>query len=530
MHVDHHAMFIDPNQPSRVYLGTDGGVYLSSNGGTNWNLCTSQPSTQFYAITIDHLNPQRLYGGTQDNGTLRTLTGALHDWDHIHGGDGFYCNVDYTNSNVIYAEYQWGWLRKSTNLGSTWNYVMDGMDYESERHNWCTPVIMDPVDHNTLYYGSNRLYKTTNGGLWWNPISGDLTDGPGAGNLTYGTITTIAVAPSNTQVIYVGTDDANVWFTTNGGGNWTNISLGLPDRWVTRVTVDPHDESIAYATFSGHRAGEALPHVYRTGNYGSHWLSISSNLPEGPVNDLIVDPQNPSALYVGSDVGVYVTHDLGGNWEPLGTGLPITTVHDLAFHPETRKLVAGTHGRSMFSCQVPDADTSHGVLVEAGANESAVNASDVQISFLLQNTGLVTDTFDVMVTDQVGWSLTPNSFWRELNAGEEESLQITVSVPYDAPLSTVDVISCEATSRGNPNFADDDYLSVTVYAIRGDVMGDGVIELGDVIYLINYLFKGGPPPEVMETADCNCDDIIDLGDAVYILNYLFKGGPLPCAP
>jgi photosystem II stability/assembly factor-like uncharacterized protein len=100
VHVDHHAMFISPNDPNRVYLGCDGGVYLSTNGGTAWNLCTSQPSTQFYAITIDFLNPQRLYGGTQDNGTLRTLTGALNDWEMIHGGDGFYCNVDYTNSNL----------------------------------------------------------------------------------------------------------------------------------------------------------------------------------------------------------------------------------------------------------------------------------------------------------------------------------------------------------------------------------------------------------------------------------------------
>jgi photosystem II stability/assembly factor-like uncharacterized protein len=529
VHVDHHAMFISPSDPNRVYLGCDGGVYLSTNGGTNWSLCTSQPSTQFYAITIDYLNPQRLYGGTQDNGTLRTLTGALDDWDHIHGGDGFYCNVDYTNANVIYAEYQWGWLRKSTNLGGSWYYVMDGID-DTDRTNWCTPVIMDPVDHNTLYYGSHRLYKTTNGGGWWDPISSDLTDGSGPGNLTYGTITTIDVAPSNTQVIYVGTDDANLWVTTNGGGDWTNISAGLPDRWVTRVTADPYDESIAYSTFSGHRIGGALPHIYRTTNYGSSWQSISSNLPEGPINDVIVDPQNPSVLYVGSDVGVYVTEDLGGSWAPLGTGLPVTTVHDLAFHEPTRKLVAGTHGRSMFSCFVSESDTMHGVLVEAGPDENGINASDLTVRFVLENTGLVTDTLDAVISEQHGWDLTPSSYWTELAAGEEESLEVAVTIPYDAPLSTVDLITCQATSRGNPSFEDDDYLAVTVSAARGDANNDGTIDVGDVVYLVSYLYKAGPAPEITESGDCNCDGPIDVGDVVYLVNYLFRGGPMPCEP
>jgi photosystem II stability/assembly factor-like uncharacterized protein len=529
VHVDHHALFISPVDPTRVYLGCDGGVYLSSNGGTVWSLCTGQPSTQFYAITIDHLNPQRLYGGTQDNGTLRTLTGALGDWDHIHGGDGFYCNVDYTNANVIYAEYQWGWLRKSTNLGGSWYYVMDGID-DSDRTNWCTPVIMDPVDHNTLYYGSHRLYRTTNGGGWWDPISGDLTDGPGPGNLTYGTLTTIAIAPSNTQVIYVGTDDANVWVTTNGGGNWSSISAGLPDRWVTRVAVDPYYESIAYSTFSGHSIGGALPHIYRTTNYGSSWHSISSNLPEGPINDVIPDPMNPSVLYVGSDVGVYVTNDLGGSWAPLGTGLPVTTVHDLAFHPPTRKLVAGTHGRSMFSCFVPQSDTLHGVLVEAGPDGNNINASDVTVTFVLHNTGLVTDTLDAVISEQHGWNLSPNSYWTELTAGDEESLEVAVSIPYDAPLSTVDVITCQAVSRGNPSFVDDDYLGVTVSALRGDLTNDGNIDLGDVVYLVSYLYRSGPEPEVMGSGDCNCDGSIDVGDVVYLVNYLFRSGPMPCAP
>lgn len=109
-------------------------------------------------------------------------------------------------------------------------------------------------------------------------------------------------------------------------------------------------------------------------------------------------------------------------------------------------------------------------------------------------------------------------------------MEVTVSIPYDAPLSTEDVITCQATSRGNPSFVDDDYLSVIVYALRGDFTNDGEIELGDVVSTINYLYRGGPAPEIMETGDCNCDETIDVGDVVYLVNYLFRGGPMPCAP
>jgi hypothetical protein len=117
-----------------------------------------------------------------------------------------------------------------------------------------------------------------------------------------------------------------------------------------------------------------------------------------------------------------------------------------------------------------------------------------------------------------------------LAAGEEESLEVTVTIPYDAPLSTVDVITCQATSRGNPSFEDDDYLAVTVSAVRGDANNDGTIDVGDVVYLVSYLYKAGPAPEIIESGDCNCDGPIDVGDVVYLVNYLFRGGPLPCAP
>jgi photosystem II stability/assembly factor-like uncharacterized protein len=530
VHVDHHTMFISPTDHNRVYLGCDGGVYLSSNGGTGWNLCTGQPSTQFYAITLDQLNPQRLYGGTQDNGTLRTLTGAQNDWEQIFGGDGFYCCVDFTNSNVIYAEYQWGNLLKSTNLGYSWDYVMNGINYDADRHNWCTPVVMDPTNHNILYYGSNRLYRTTNGGTLWSPISGDLTNGPGSGNLTYGTITTMYVAPSNHNVIYAGTDDANVWVTTNYGLNWTKIITGLPNRWVTRVVADPFSDAVVYVTLSGYRDSSPLPHIYRSTNHGNTWQSISSNLPEAPINDVVVDSINPSVLYVGSDVGVYKSENLGVSWAPLGINLPITTVQDLVLHQTSRKLVAGTHGRSMFSCQLASADTLHGVVVSAGPNIYTVNAIQVQAEFFLQNSGKVTDTFDITVTGQLAWDLNPDSSRVELNGGEIDTSFVMVTVPYTANVNDVDRIIFKAVSQANPFYTDQDTIWVTVAAKRGDANNDRSIDIGDVVFLINFLFKNGSAPYILDSGDVNCDGKIDVADVVYLINYLFRGGPAPCAP
>lgn len=346
-HVDHHALEFYPGNLSRIVDGNDGGVYTSNNGGSVWTKSYNLPISQFYAGTIDYLNPQRTYGGTQDNGTLRTLTGSQHDWTMIYGGDGFYCIVDYTNSSIIYAEYQYGGLGKSTNGGSSFSSATNGIS-SSDRTNWCTPVIMDPNNSLVLYYGANRLYKTTDGAGWWTAISSDLTNGPGAGNLTYGTITTIAVSATNQDVVYVGTDDANVWVTIDGGTNWTSINSGLPDRWVTRVAVDPYNEAIAYVTFSGYRYDSPQPHIFRTTNFGTSWTDISAGLPECPINVVVIDPENTARLYIGTDYGVYYTNNTGGTWELLGTNLPFSAVDDLILHNPTRVLRAATHGRSFF--------------------------------------------------------------------------------------------------------------------------------------------------------------------------------------
>jgi photosystem II stability/assembly factor-like uncharacterized protein len=345
-HVDHHALYISPANPDILYGGCDGGVNYSNNGAASWTVYQNMDNTQFYAITMDVNNPEHLYGGTQDNGTLRTMTGNLDDWTNILGGDGFYCLVDYTNPNIIYAEYQNGQLRKSTDGGENFFWSQAGIDQsDPNAQGWNTPIEMDRNDPLVLYYGSDRVYRTSDGAATWVTISPDLTD-------RY--LTTIAAAKSNPQVVYAGARTGAVFVTTNLGGAWTDIGGSLPDRWVTRLTVDPQDAGICYVTISGYIAtGSKLPHIFRTTNYGAAWADISSNLPDAPLNDVILDPYDDQTLYVASDVGVYVTHDLGSSWELLGGGMPITAVTDLVMHPSTGKLVAGTHGRSMFSTVIP---------------------------------------------------------------------------------------------------------------------------------------------------------------------------------
>ena len=348
MHVDQHGMYIHPANQNFIVAGNDGGVYKSSNAGSSWSFITDMPITQFYAIDIDYQFPNRCYGGTQDNGTNRTLTGNLNDWHQIYGGDGFVVLVDPSNNNFVYAEYQYGGFVRSTNGGNNFTYGLNGVS-TSDRFNWCTPYIIDPSNPATLYLGTHRLYKSTNRAVSWTPISLDLTNGPPGGNQVYGTITTIAAAPSNPNVIYIGTDDGNVWVTLDGGSTWTKISTSLPVRWVTRVAVDPDDAMTAYVTLSGYRYDEYLPHVFRTTDAGINWLDISSNLPDAPVNDIIVDPDSAGVLYVGTDVGVFVSDSLGNNWNYLGEGLPNAPITDLILHNPTRTLIAETYGRSMYS-------------------------------------------------------------------------------------------------------------------------------------------------------------------------------------
>lgn len=369
-HVDQHALAFHPEDPDYIIVGNDGGMNISTDGGEDFVKVAELPISQFYEIGLDADEPDALYGGTQDNGTLRTLDGGLNDWTRIYGGDGFYVIVDYEDNDIIYAESQFGNLGKSTDGGFSFWGATNGIDSGDPR-NWSTPVIMDPDEHETLYYGTNRVYRTTNGADFWNAISPDLTKG--YTGTRPGTISTIGVSPEDTDVIWAGTSDGNVWVSEDHGEEWTNVTSTLPNRWVSRVIPDPYDDATAYVTFTGLKWADPEPHVFRTTDFGESWEDISSNLPDAPVNAFAVDTKDNNYLFVGTDLGAYYSSNLGESWQYLDEALPLVSVYDMKIHPEDHFLVLGTHARSMYKLDLEE-------LVGIDESQSSLAGSGIELS------------------------------------------------------------------------------------------------------------------------------------------------------
>ncbi|WP_462280118.1 T9SS type A sorting domain-containing protein [Salinivirga cyanobacteriivorans] len=345
-HVDQHALAFDPTNSEKVYIGNDGGFYYSLNGGVDYQKADGLPITQFYTCEIDYVIPERIYGGTQDNSSMRTMTGGISDWEIISQGDGFYNLIDPTDNNYIYTEYQYGNLMRSTDGGENWDMAINGIE-PGDRKNWNTPVVFNPSNPEELFYGAHRVYKSTDRAQNWTPISPDLTDGPGEGNMVFNTITSISVSPLNENIVLAGTDDGNISISENGGDSWNNISASLPRRWVTSVATSISDPEVIYATFSGYSFYDNAGHVYRSDDRGSTWINISNALPDVPINKIINIAEN--VLVVATDVGVYISRNNGDSWSILGEGLPVMFFTDLDYHQPTNKLVTATFGRGIYS-------------------------------------------------------------------------------------------------------------------------------------------------------------------------------------
>src|SRR5262249_50571314 len=246
-------------------------------------------------------------------------------------------------------------IRKSTGGGvfGSWTSAISGINL-GDRMQFYPPLAIDSLHPANLYFGSFRVYQTTNGAGSWTPISGDLTAGGGS-------LTAIAVAPTDSNTAYAGTSNSLVQVTTNAlagaSAVWNNRSAGLPPRFITHIVVDPRSSAIAYVAFSGFSGfGDNLGHVFRTADNGKTWKDISGNLPNIPVNGISVDPSLANTYYVATDIGVFRTRNAGTSWAPLGTGLPRVTVLGVTLHPQTRTLRAATHGRSVWDIHVPIAD------------------------------------------------------------------------------------------------------------------------------------------------------------------------------
>jgi len=353
LHADQHAMQWDAKVPRRVYEGNDGGLYRSDANGAarTWTKATREPYTQHYQVEVAETDPTRLTGGTQDNGCIRSWGPA--SWNGYGCGDGEYVPIDWSNPDIFYGCSQYGACRRYDDTTGTSSNIQDGA--ASVRWNWHSPLVIDPNDPAVIYLAGNQLNRSTERGDTWTAISpphpNDLsgTFAPGRDDPIYrnwGTITTVAVSKTDPETLYAGTDTGRVWKTDDLGATWTEFAgEGLPKRWVTRVAIDPRDEDVVYATFSGFRNGEDAAHVYRTTDGGRRWRNISANLPNAPVNDVVLGRRT---VYVGTDVGVFSLSEPRSSWRPVGHGLPLVPVLDLRLHEPTDTLYAGTFGRSVW--------------------------------------------------------------------------------------------------------------------------------------------------------------------------------------
>ena len=365
LHLDTHAMWIDPLNTDRIVFGNDGGLYFSYDRGENWLHVNNLPIAECYAVTYDMDQPYNIYTGTQDNAALFGPSdhvpedGRPDAWKHVYldrwgGGDSYFTYRDPTDRDTIYYEHQFGDLRrKSMSTGDTKSIKPRiPRDQTPLRFAWMTPFFPSAHKPATLYYGANRVFKSTNRGDDWAVISPDLAEGEDTPNLRYKAITTMAESQMQQGLLYAGTDNGNLFVTRDDGRLWHGISEKLPRHNFTRVIASPHNEETVFATQTGMAIDDYSPYVFRSDDQGLTWKSISSGLPLEPVNVIHEDPHVKNLLYLGTDLGVYVSINGGTTWQSLCNNLPTTAVHDLFVHPRENDLVIGTHGRSVFVLDV----------------------------------------------------------------------------------------------------------------------------------------------------------------------------------
>jgi len=356
-HVDYHAVWNDPRDPRKVWVGNDGGLYLSYDGGTTIRHLNNLAVGQSTTLAVDNKIPYNIYTGLQDNGTMKgpsTYRPGISDpamWKDVGGGDGSAVAVDPRNDgDTIYVASQFGShsaLNQATN--ASWGARAEPPKNDPAiRYNWISPIFISPHDPDIIYLGAQRLYRSFNMGRQYKPISPDLTKNKANGNVPFSTIKDISESPLRFGLIYVGCDDGNVQMTQDGGYQWVNVSTPAPDKWVSRVVASKYDEKTVYVAQSGYREDDFTPYLWKSTDFGKTWTSIVGNLPNETINVIREDPNRNDVLYVGTDMGVYISFNGGATWEILQGNLPNTPVHDLVIQPTEKDLVIATHARSVW--------------------------------------------------------------------------------------------------------------------------------------------------------------------------------------
>jgi len=374
-HPDHHSMWIDPENPRRILLGNDGGVYISLDRGESWRFASNLPVGQYYHIAVDMDQPYHVYGGMQDNGSWRGPSAVWENggirnyhWEEVGFGDGFDTRPDPRDSMRGISMSQEGYLmRWDLRTGERKSIRPAPPDSEKLRFNWNAGFAQDPFEDGTIYLGSQYLHKSEDRGESWAVISGDLTtnnpqwqkqdesggltpDVTGAENFT--SIVSVAPSPLQEGILWVGTDDGRVQITRDGGGHWESVekrAKAIPaNTWVPQIRPSTYDAGKAFVVFDDHRRGNWTPYVFEVDDYGKQWKSLTTAELSGYCLSIVQDPINENLLFLGTEFGLYVSLNRGGHWWKWTHGLPTVAVRDMVIHPRENDLVLGTHGRSVF--------------------------------------------------------------------------------------------------------------------------------------------------------------------------------------
>ncbi len=380
-HVDDHAMWIDPDDTKHFFIGGDGGVYETFDGGKEYIFKSNLPVTQFYRVQVDNSLPfYYVFGGTQDNnsygGPSRSIRAAgvlTDDWVVTQGGDGFWCAIDPVDPNIVYSESQYGGMVRFDKKSE------EGVDIRPEprkgedsyKWNWNTPLIISPHSHTRLYTAANKVFRSDDRGQTWQVISDDLTaqidrnKWPVMGKYwsidavqkdistsLYGTIISMDESPVKENLLYIGTDDGLIQVSEDVGKNWTRIDKfpGVPDNtYVSDIMASRFDENVVFVAFDNILRDDFKPYILKSTDKGKTWVSIAGNLPgNGTVHSIQQDFVNPELLFAGTEFGIYFTIDDGKNWIRLKSGIPDVQIRDMAIQKRENDLVVATFGRGFY--------------------------------------------------------------------------------------------------------------------------------------------------------------------------------------
>jgi len=378
VHVDHHALWINPKNSNHLILGNDGGLNISYDDGESWVKCNQPAVGQFYAINVDYEKDYNVYGGLQDNGVWKGSHNykASKSWKQrgkypyqsLMGGDGMKIEIDRRDSDVVYTGFQFGNYYRINQKTGKQTYIQPKHDLGETplRFNWQTPILLSKHNQDILYLGSNKLHRSFEKGENFSAISEDLTQGGKKGNVAFGTLTSISESPFKFGQLIVGGDDGLVHVTKDGGTTWNNVTGDLPANfWVSRVITSQHKKERLYVALNGYRNDDFTAMLFKSDDFGVTWTAIVEGLPASPINVIIEDNVDADLLYLGNDRGVYVSFNQGSTWSAFEKGLPKVAVHDLVIQTKAADLLVGTHGRSIYKTNIAALQKVHKVKEEA---------------------------------------------------------------------------------------------------------------------------------------------------------------------